>query len=122
MKNRKQFTDCRMTDHERLKLARENASYDTAADAARAFGWNEVTYRAHENGQNGIKLELARRYARAFRVRVEWMVSGAGQPNGPGDDPEMAELKECFDSLDQGERRLLLDLARKIAGGPGQGS
>jgi len=39
-----------MTDeiHNRLMKARVDAGFRTAIDAARRFGWNEFTYRAHE--------------------------------------------------------------------------
>ena len=50
----------------RLKKLRERRGFDTAADAARAFGWAVTTYQAHENGSRGLKLENARRYAIAF--------------------------------------------------------
>lgn len=110
-----------MTDFDRLKTAREGASYSTAADAARAFGWNEVTYRAHENGQNGFNLGLARRYATAFCVNVEWLVSGMGPAKKNGErDPDFEEFTGCYYSIDPASRRLLLDLARRLSAGPGQ--
>ncbi|MGV6875891.1 LexA family transcriptional regulator [Pseudochelatococcus sp. B33] len=69
-----------MTDSqgERLQRAREDAGYETAADAARAFGWNEITYRAHENGGRGLKADVVKRYAKAFRVSESWLFSGSG--------------------------------------------
>ena len=111
-----------MKDYERLKQAREGAQYNTAADAARAFGWNEVTYRAHDSGQNGFKLALARRYARAFSVNVEWLVSGMGatKKNGPI-DPDFEEFKSCYYSIDPASRKILLDLARRFSVGSDQG-
>lgn len=67
----------RMTEpFERLKQAREKAGYDSPTDAARAFGWNEVTYRSHENGTRGIKAPIARQYGSAFRVPAEWLLYG----------------------------------------------
>src|ERR671929_183506 len=48
--------------YERLQSARRQAGYKSAADAARAFGWNVVTYRAHENGTRGLKRDAAERY------------------------------------------------------------
>jgi len=54
--------------NERLRLAREKAGFKTATDAAKRFSWSVTTYRAHENGQNGLKNENAERYARAFRA------------------------------------------------------
>ena len=68
----------RMEMHDRLKKAREQAGFETAADAARKFGWTETTYRAHENGQRNIPRERAPVYARAFRVSPEWLLYGRG--------------------------------------------
>lgn len=53
---------------ERLRRVRLAAGFETAADAARRFGWNERTYDAHENGNRGIRAAVAAKYARAFRV------------------------------------------------------
>lgn len=53
------------TPAERLKELREKR-FSTAKEAADAFGWNEVTYRSHENGGRNIPLHTARKYASAF--------------------------------------------------------
>lgn len=55
------------TPADRLRRARIDAGYPDAASAARAFGWNEHTYKSHENGTRGLKLFVARKYAQAFR-------------------------------------------------------
>jgi len=54
-----------------LRAARRKAGYDTAADAARTYGWNYNTYSAHENGNKAISKQAAARYARAFRIPVD---------------------------------------------------
>lgn len=64
---------------ERLQKARRAAGYDEATDAARAFGWNENTYRSHENGQRGLRKDVAERYGRAFRVSAAWLLTGEGK-------------------------------------------
>lgn len=64
---------------ERLQRARANAGYQTPSDAARAFGWNEITYRAHENGGRGLKKDVAERYAKAFRISPAWLLTGEGK-------------------------------------------
>lgn len=69
-----------MEAHERLKLARERAGFETAADAARRFGWSESTYRAAENGARPPSKKKVVDYARAFRVSPEWILFGAGGP------------------------------------------
>lgn len=61
------------TIHERLRIARENAGYETAADAARAFGWIIDTYNQHENGNRGVTRPRAIVYSRAFRVSIDWL-------------------------------------------------
>ncbi|SDX97937.1 LexA family transcriptional regulator [Roseicitreum antarcticum] len=67
-----------MDMHTRLREARERAGYADAASAARRFGWGETTYRSHENGQRGFKLDKAVQYGRAFRVSPEWLLLGKG--------------------------------------------
>lgn len=58
------------TPADALRRARIKRGYATAADAARAFGWNTVTYTSHENGTRGIKIDAAERYAKAFNIDV----------------------------------------------------
>jgi hypothetical protein len=64
--------------HERLQYARSQAGFDEASEAARYYGWNENTYRSHENGQRGFRKDKADRYAKAFKVSVEWLYYGRG--------------------------------------------
>lgn len=47
----------------RLRRLRIQKGFATAADAAKAFGWNEHTYKSHENGVRGIRMDAARKYA-----------------------------------------------------------
>lgn len=61
---------------QRLRQAREGAGYDTATAAAEAFGWKQVTYLAHEGGRRGLRQDAAERYAKAFRVSPEWLMTG----------------------------------------------
>ncbi|WP_420133976.1 S24 family peptidase [Rhodopseudomonas sp.] len=65
--------------HERLQKARREAGYEDAAAAAEALGIPQPTYFAHENGSRGIS-RSARRYADFFRVSLEWLLTGKGQP------------------------------------------
>lgn len=66
----------------RLQEAREAAGYDDPTSAAKAFGWPEVTYRAHEAGGRGLRPLVAEKYAAAFRVSAGWLLTGEGK--GPG--------------------------------------
>lgn len=62
----------------RLEQARAEAGYSSPTEAARAFGWNENTYRSNENGQRAPGRASAVKYARAFRVSADWLLTGRG--------------------------------------------
>src|SRR5436305_10305970 len=68
---------------DRLKRAREQAGFQEATEAARAYGWPVPTYLSHENGTRGVPLKKLALYASAFKVAVEWLITGRGEP--PGD-------------------------------------
>lgn len=55
-----------LTPADRLRQARIKKGFSTAGDAAQAYGWNEHTYRSHENGNRSLPLSAARKYAAAF--------------------------------------------------------
>lgn len=65
--------------HERLRRARETAGFATATDAAKRFPGAESTYLGHENGTRGFPHKKAALYAKAFKVSLEWLISGQGQ-------------------------------------------
>lgn len=65
--------------HERLAVARKTAGYKNAREACEAFGWTYSTYRAHENGQNGLRYEIANQYAKAFNTTALWLLEGRGK-------------------------------------------
>jgi len=64
--------------HQRLRFAREQAGFARASDAARAMGIGEPTYLGHENGSRGLS-RAAARYARFFRVSLDWLIGGQGE-------------------------------------------
>lgn len=65
----------------RLAWARKrHGQYRSGSAAARAFGWVISTYLGHENGDRIPSIDMARRYARAYRVRWEWLLEGEGEP------------------------------------------
>lgn len=68
---------------ERLRLARKNAGFDSAAAAARAMGISEPTYAGHENGSRGIPAAKAAKYARAFKVTPEYIIYGKSDGGAP---------------------------------------
>ena len=63
--------------HQRLRIAREQAGFSRASDAARAMGIEEPTYLGHENGSRGLS-RAAPRYARFFGVSLDWLIDGRG--------------------------------------------
>jgi hypothetical protein len=72
-----------MTDEsDRLKKARIDAKYRSAADAARRLGIPYPTYAGHENGTRGFDKEQARFYAKSFKVNVLWLVYNMGTAKG----------------------------------------
>lgn len=64
----------------RLKEARENAGFSTARSACERFGWKESTYGTHESGHRGF-IRHASKYAVAYKVNVEWLLTGRCQKN-----------------------------------------
>lgn len=68
--------------NERLAWARENAGYESASDAARALGIAIPTYVMHENGTRGFRKDSATRYAKFFRISLEWLLTGRGTATG----------------------------------------
>ncbi len=62
--------------HERLKQARERAGFKTIRQAVDRFGWSYPTYAGHENGSRGFKIDTAQRYAKAYRVPVQYLMFG----------------------------------------------
>lgn len=69
------------TPGERLIDLRIKRGFQTAREAARAFGWNEVTYRSHENGTRNIPYEVAQRYASAYGSTPQFILGGASNGN-----------------------------------------
>lgn len=84
------MVDQKMAD--RLARARKAAGYETQRDAAEALGVREPTYRSHENGGRGFARSVEK-YARKFKVRVEWLLSGTGDMK-PGGDTYRESLQD----------------------------
>jgi SOS-response transcriptional repressor LexA len=78
--------------HERLAIARERAGFETAAEAARALGVKEQTYYAHENGNSGLRAVVAERYAKRFKVSLDWLLTGLGEVSPSGAVPYEIEV------------------------------
>lgn len=63
---------------DRLKKVRAQAGFATGTDAARAMGIPAPTYLGHENGTTGLKRTVAIRYAKFFKVSLDWLLTGIG--------------------------------------------
>lgn len=60
---------------QRLRAARDEAGFPTAAAAAKARGWAVSTYTSHENATRSYGVDEAKKYARAFRVNPGWLLA-----------------------------------------------
>lgn len=72
--------------HERLRELREKRGFETAKEAAEAFGWNVPTYRSHENGGRNIPVHQARKYALAYGSSPAYIL-GVSQQSSTGAAP-----------------------------------
>lgn len=70
-----------MDIHERLRKARKRAGHASAADAARALKIPYGTYSGHENSGRGIPRDQIVLYAKKFKVRGDWLLTGEGRPD-----------------------------------------
>lgn len=95
-----------MKEHDRLRQARINAGFKSAAEFADHFDLPEGTYRSHENGVRGMTRHVIKRYADLLHVSVDWLLTGEEQYISPGNyspptsreiDKEL--LKECVHLL-----------------------
>jgi len=98
----------------RLRTARQRAGFDSAAAAARRFGWREPTYAAHENGSRGVRPDAAETYAKAFKVDPTWLLFGTGSPDrkcaAGFAEPDAAPFEPPRDKKDA-----LAEIARMLA-------
>lgn len=101
--------------HERLQEARKLGGYDSPTDAARAFGWTEPTYLGHENGSRGFSYDTAEKYAKAFKIRVEWLMTGKGQPRG--EEPKNSPLSDIETPSSENIKIRELDISASAGGG-----
>lgn len=67
---------------QRLRQARIDRGYDTAASAADVHGWSRNTYASNENGNAPFSYRRAKEYAAAFGVSPEWLYDAAGPMQG----------------------------------------
>jgi transcriptional regulator with XRE-family HTH domain len=70
----------------RLKWAREQklGKDSVPSEVARDHRWTVSTYLGHENGDRNPSRASAKKYARTYGVRWEWLLEGEGQPSTKG--------------------------------------
>jgi hypothetical protein len=95
-----------------LAYARHKAGFKQATDAARHFGFNENTYRSHENGARGIGKKSAAMYAKAFKVQLVWLLYNQGYMKPGQESLENSGLSDAekrvlqkYRSLEEPERQ-----------------
>lgn len=85
----------RQPPHPRLRNARINAGYSSAADFARAAGIEEGGYRHHENGTRPLTAEAAQKYAPFLRCNWIWLYNGEDSEmpssESPISEPDMTD-------------------------------
>jgi transcriptional regulator with XRE-family HTH domain len=101
-----------MDIHERLREARKNAGYSSAAEAARAFGWNQNTVTSNENGNRTFGRESAARYARAYRVGLDWLLTGKGPMRS---NQGTAEIVDIWTRIPERHRNTALEMLSVLA-------
>lgn len=117
----------------RLRWARRHhGKYATPTEAARAFGWPVSTYLGHENGDRNPSRGTAKKYARAYRVRWEWMLENEGVPLGNPEVPIVGKVSRSTEIIfyPKAEIRRVVELppgggsdtvAVEVLGGPMRG-
>ncbi|RWO22844.1 helix-turn-helix transcriptional regulator [Mesorhizobium sp.] len=86
---------------QRLKEARINAGFKSVADAAKSLSVPYQTYAAHENGNRTFDNESAAKYARRYKVSLDWLLTGRGERKADLSLPE--RLKQKMADLSQAD-------------------
>jgi SOS-response transcriptional repressor LexA len=74
----------------RLIQARKAAGFDGPTTVSELLGINVNNVKAHEQGRNGFGIATAKRYAKAFKVSVNWLNFGIGEPSDRDSEPSIA--------------------------------
>ena len=100
------------TQAARLKVAREEAGFSDATEAATHFGFPIVAYRSHENGIRGIKPTVAKKYAKAYKVSSGWLSTGDGPMRGLGIESDIMALPKDLSDEILKTVRMIIDAAK----------
>lgn len=74
----------------RLKEARLLSKLGGYRKLSNLLGWNENTYKSHEQAKSSFGLVDARKYAKAFKVSAQWLFMGIGEPGDVDLEPVIA--------------------------------
>lgn len=110
---------------DRLKKARKDAGFRSAAEAANSLNVAYPTYAGHENGSRGVTTEALELYARRFKVTADWLLKGKeqqvraaendGEPVTPKAPTPNASFPPKYQEFPQGQS---IPLLGQSAGGP----
>jgi len=95
------------TEVDRLRVARVKAGFTTTAEAIRRFGWTKSTTYCHENGLRGLTRHEAKKYAKAYGVSIDWLLTGEDISTHKA----RSSLLGVFDMLSPERQRLLWGIA-----------
>lgn len=97
---------------ERLKKARIDAGYRSAAQAAKALEVSISTYTTHENGSRDFREDVAQTYAEKFGVDLAWLL--LGEHSGQSSPATISELASSMnDGVGVGEEELFMEAYRE---------
>lgn len=68
----------RLARAKRLVEARKDAGFSGPVAVANALDINVNNYKAHEQGRNGFEAVDGKKYAKAFKVSLKWLMLGEG--------------------------------------------
>lgn len=97
---------------DRLTHARKLAGYAKPSEAIEAFDFSEYTYYQHENGTREPGKPSLERYAKAYKVSIDWLWRGVGEAKAATADPDTAAVISIMGKLDESRRREIVDFAR----------
>lgn len=102
---------------DRLQWARSRV-FETAQDAAEAFGERPGTYRAYERGPDASKSipldhQKAIAFAKRLGVRWEWLLEGKGEP-WRATDEYLDRILAAYEAVDPERRGEMADVVERL--------
>ena len=98
---------------DRTRRARIAAGFDTASEAANRLSMKPHAYRHYESGYRTPPTSRLGEIARAFRVDMEWLVSGKGEP-----EDTSAEIVDIWDRISEHDKPAALQVLKSLAASP----